>query len=91
MTTGVSVLDWALVIWVGALAYTMVGALVYRIVGPWHWCRCSSCQNDDKKWEYAALWPIFAVVLVIKHAVRSLVYIPFRATVRAIAKPVEPS
>ena len=93
-------LTWALAGWLGALAYVMVGALIFRLVPErlkvhdGLYCK-SGCVWDPSicgfcHWQMlAAIWPVTVTVVVALHVVRALVYIPFRAAARAIAKPQE--
>ncbi len=104
-----SVLTWVFIAWGGALAYTMVGALVWRAVfvaaehqkdyghdlyggcyGPTMWpdeIVCPACKYRRRAMWASLFWPIFVTAYVAFTATNALIYIPFRAAARAIAKP----
>ena len=73
-------LTWALAGWLGALAYVMVGALVYRVM---------KTNDDELRFDRSVGWPIYLAGLIVYALGYALVYIPFRAAARAIAKPRE--
>ena len=98
---------WAIAIWGGALAYTMVGALVWRNVdrgeaydgahdslcARWdiwitrHIGTCPGCRTRYRAIDKSVFWPIYLIYSIAFTTVRALIYIPFRAAAKAIAKP----
>lgn len=76
-------LTWIFTIWFGALAYAMVGALVYRVRVP---KKVTPLTQEEYVW-LACVWPAYIIFLVGRSILNALIYIPFRAAIRAIAKP----
>ena len=71
---------WAIAIWGGALAYTMVGALVWRLLR-----RMMSGDRGLRFW--CIIWPVFAAIMLVAGVIKLTIYTPFRAVAKAIAKP----
>ena len=104
--------------WGGALAYTMVGALFYRVIHENVPCdprwterlgkgcgtydginertrRCPGCKARYNHRLMAFSWPVVIAAYLAYRAVLAaflaIIYLPFRAAARAIAKPPEQS
>jgi hypothetical protein len=72
-------LVWIMIAWLGALTYTLIGALTYR----WLMWMFPELDGDGQGF-WSFLWPIFWVIVAIMVPFRYIVYLPFRACVRKV-------
>ena len=78
-----TIATWVFIVWLCALAYAMVGALVYRVRVP----KKPTPLTQEEYYILAWTWPAYIIFLAGRSVLNALIYIPFRAAIRAIVRP----